>query len=179
MRPPLPELKDKKWARNAVDQFILAKLEATGLRPSPEADRVTMIRRLALDLTGLPPTPEEVDAFVNDHQLSVVDLVKIDTESTEPQVVRGMSQTLARHRPHLIVEVLGHTRTEDELTNLLRPHGYRFFHLRPDGPTLQSSIRPQPPWDNYLITTLAEEDVSSLWSAAARWPNHNPISSPL
>jgi mono/diheme cytochrome c family protein len=66
VRPPLPAVKDKGWVRNPVDNFILAKLEAAGLKPAPEADRRTLARRLSLDLTGLPPEPDEVDAFVND-----------------------------------------------------------------------------------------------------------------
>jgi hypothetical protein len=61
-----PKVKDAAWPRNAIDQFVLAKLEAEGLRPSAEADRYTLIRRVYLDLIGLPPTPEEADAFVND-----------------------------------------------------------------------------------------------------------------
>ena len=61
-----PKVHDDKWVRNAIDQFILARLEREGLKPSPEANRATLIRRLGLDLIGLPPTPEEVDAFVND-----------------------------------------------------------------------------------------------------------------
>jgi hypothetical protein len=65
-RPPLPEVTDKKWARNPIDLFILAKLEAAGLRPAPEADRHTLARRLSLDLLGLPPKPEDVAEFVND-----------------------------------------------------------------------------------------------------------------
>ena len=65
-RPPLPAVKDTAWPKNAIDRFILARLEAEGLAPQPEADRATLARRLALDLTGLPPTPEEVDAFVAD-----------------------------------------------------------------------------------------------------------------
>jgi len=61
-----PEVKDAAWARNPIDRFILARLEKEGLKPSPEADRRTLIRRVSLDLTGLLPTPEEVDAFVRD-----------------------------------------------------------------------------------------------------------------
>lgn len=68
MRPPLPKVKNPKWAIHPVDGFILARLEAKGLRPSPPADRPTLIRRASLDLIGLPPTPEEVDAFVADQQ---------------------------------------------------------------------------------------------------------------
>jgi len=64
--PPVPELRLASWAQNDIDRFVLAKLEAAGLKPSPEADRATLIRRLTLDLTGLPPTPEEVEAFVGD-----------------------------------------------------------------------------------------------------------------
>jgi uncharacterized protein DUF1553/uncharacterized protein DUF1549/cytochrome c/concanavalin A-like lectin/glucanase superfamily protein len=66
IRSPLPPVQDAKWIRNPIDQFILAKLEANGLKPAPEANKRTLIRRVTLDLTGLPPTPEEVDAFLKD-----------------------------------------------------------------------------------------------------------------
>src|SRR6185503_1765095 len=59
-------VKQKSWPRNPIDQFILARLEKEGIKPAPEADRVTLIRRLSLDLTGLPPNVAEVDTFVND-----------------------------------------------------------------------------------------------------------------
>jgi hypothetical protein len=63
VRPPLPAVKDAKWCRNPIDRFILARLEADGLSPAPEADKTTMIRRLSLDVIGLPPAPDEVDRF--------------------------------------------------------------------------------------------------------------------
>jgi hypothetical protein len=65
-RPGLPAVKNKAWPRNPLDLFVLARLEQEGLTPSAEADRSTLIRRVTLDLTGLPATPAEVDAFVND-----------------------------------------------------------------------------------------------------------------
>jgi len=64
--PPLPQVRDTNWPRNGIDRFVLARLEREGLAPSPEADRATLIRRVTLDLTGLPPTPAEVDAFLKD-----------------------------------------------------------------------------------------------------------------
>jgi hypothetical protein len=61
-----PKVRNSTWVRNPIDSFILARLEREGLRPSPEADKVTLIRRLCLDLLGLPPAPAEVDAFLSD-----------------------------------------------------------------------------------------------------------------
>jgi len=66
MRRAVPKVKDSEWVRNPIDAFVLAELEKRGFRPSPEADPRTLIRRVTLDLTGLPPTPEEVEAFVQD-----------------------------------------------------------------------------------------------------------------
>ncbi len=66
VRPPLPAVRDAAWVRNAIDQFLLARLEREKLQPSPEADRHALVRRVTLDITGLPPTPEAVDAFVQD-----------------------------------------------------------------------------------------------------------------
>jgi hypothetical protein len=65
-RPPVPAVKDSSWPRNPIDNFILSRLEKEGISPSPEADRITLLRRVSLDLTGLPPTPAEVDGFLSD-----------------------------------------------------------------------------------------------------------------
>jgi hypothetical protein len=65
-RPVLPPVRDTAWKRNAIDAFVLAKLNSKSVRPSPEADRNTLVRRLYLDLIGLPPTPEQVQTFLAD-----------------------------------------------------------------------------------------------------------------
>src|SRR5437867_8814514 len=66
-RPALPEVREKNWPRNEIDYFVLERLEKDGLKPAPEADKATLIRRASLDLTGLPPTINEVDAFLADN----------------------------------------------------------------------------------------------------------------
>jgi cytochrome c551/c552 len=68
-----PLLKDKAWGRNIIDKLVLARLEKEGLKPSPEADKVTLIRRLSLDLLGLPPAPAEVDSFLSDKRPDAYD----------------------------------------------------------------------------------------------------------
>ena len=80
-QPALPKTTNKRWSRNEVDRFILARLEKEGLKPAPETDRVTWLRRVSFDLIGLPPTPEQVAAFVKDrrgdaHERVVDELLK-------------------------------------------------------------------------------------------------------
>src|SRR5579883_505828 len=68
IRPPVPAVKEPSRVRTPIDAYIFCRLEAQGLRPSPEADRRTLIRRLTFDLHGLPPTPEEIDRFLGDEE---------------------------------------------------------------------------------------------------------------
>jgi hypothetical protein len=72
-RPPLPTVKNLAWCRNPIDFFIMARLEAAGLAPAPPTDDVSLIRRLSLDLVGLPPAIEEVDAFKADTRAQACD----------------------------------------------------------------------------------------------------------
>src|SRR6266849_1918244 len=75
VRPKLPKVTNSAWPKNGIDWFVLDRLEHEGLKPSPEADRATLIRRVALDLTGIPPTPAEVDAFLGDRSPSAYEKV--------------------------------------------------------------------------------------------------------
>ncbi len=65
-RPPVPEVRDKTWVKNPIDRFVLAKLESEGLKPSPEASKAILLRRVTYDLTGLPPTIAELNSFLAD-----------------------------------------------------------------------------------------------------------------
>ncbi len=72
-RPPIPDVHRSGWVRNSIDNFVLMRLEKENIAPSPEADRHTLIRRLALDLTGIPPSPQEVEEFANDKRPDAYD----------------------------------------------------------------------------------------------------------
>ncbi|MDW7994738.1 MAG: PSD1 and planctomycete cytochrome C domain-containing protein [Gemmatales bacterium] len=65
-RPPVPLVKNSAWVRNPIDAFVLARLEQEGIQPAPEADKLTLLRRVSLDLTGLPPTLDEIEAYLGD-----------------------------------------------------------------------------------------------------------------
>ncbi len=97
--PVLPLVKDRKWPRNAIDYFTLARLEKEKLPPNPEADKATLIRRATLDLTGLPPTIEEVDAFLADKSREAYEKL-VDRLLASPHYGERMAQNwldLARY----------------------------------------------------------------------------------
>jgi len=104
-RPALPTVKNPAWARTPVDRFILAKLEATRLSPAKPADKRTLLRRVTFDLTGLPPTPAEVDAFLADTAPNAFEKV-VDRLLASPQY----GERWARHWLDLVrfAETDGH-----------------------------------------------------------------------
>ncbi|MBI2948163.1 MAG: PSD1 domain-containing protein [Verrucomicrobia bacterium] len=90
-RPPVPEVKNKAWPRNEIDFFILARLEKEALKPSPEADKSRLIRRLSLDLTGLPPSLAEVEEFLYDNSPEAYEKL-VDRLLGSPQYGERMAQ---------------------------------------------------------------------------------------
>jgi len=89
-RPDLPQVKDAAWPQNPIDNFILARLESENLKPSSEADKTTLIRRVTFDLTGLPPTPAEVDEFLHDKSPGAYEKV-VDQLLTSPRYGERMT----------------------------------------------------------------------------------------
>ncbi len=124
-RPKLPEA-DETWCRNPIDRFVIKELEHEGLAPSPEADKTTLIRRVTLDLTGLPPTPEEVEAFLADESPDAYEKV-VDRLLASPH-----------HAERLAVPWLDLSRYADT-------HGY---HI--------DSHRDMWRWRDWVIESLAE-----------------------
>jgi len=119
---PIPAVTHGDWARNAIDNLVLARLEKEGLQPSPEADRRSLIRRVTYDLTGLPPTPEEVEAFVAD-----------STPDAYEKVVERLlaSPRYGEHRAHYWLDVARYGDTHGlHIDNFRNIWAYRDYVIR-------------------------------------------------
>jgi hypothetical protein len=159
-RPPLPEVRDRAWARGPLDRFVLARLEREGLRPSPEADRAVLIRRLSFDLTGLPPTIEEVDAFVADG----------DVERTVDRLLAS-----PRYGERMAMEWLDAARYADT-------HGLHVDSHRDMSPWREGVIRAfneNQPFDRFTIEQLAGDllpDATTAQKVASGFNRNHMIS---
>ena len=138
-RPDLPAVRRTDWPRNAIDRFVLARLEREGLQPSPEADKITLLRRLTYDLTGLPPTPAEVDAFVSDASPSAYEK-RVDALLASPRFGERMA-----------VPWLDAARYADT-------HGYHIDNLRGMWPWRDwviNAFNRNLPFDQFVVEQLA------------------------
>jgi len=123
VNPPLPAVNDPEWVRNPIDRFVLAKLEEKGLAPSPPADKPTLLRRVYFDLTGLPPTPDDVAAFVADESPDAYEKV-VDRLLASPHY----GERWARHWMDVVHFAETHGNDQDRE----RPHAwpYRDYLVR-------------------------------------------------
>ena len=138
-KPALPEVKHTDWLRDRIDHFIAARIEKAGLTPSPEADRATLIRRASLDLIGLPPTPEESDAFVKDKSPDAYEKV-VDRLLANPHFGERMALVW-----------LDAARYADTI-------GYQLDHFRSSWPYRNyviDSFNKNKPYDVFIIEQLA------------------------
>jgi FkbM family methyltransferase len=101
-----------------------------------------------------------LDRFLRENGVARLDLVKLDTETTEVQVLRGMTETLRRDRPHLVCEVLARPGVAEPLEALLGPLGYRYYHLTAAGPVPRPRVEGHLVWKNYLFTTLRPDELA-------------------
>lgn len=139
-RPRPPATRNRIWARNEIDRFILARLENAGLEPSPEAPRTTLIRRLTLDITGLPPTPREVAAFLGDNRADAYErLVNRLLESPH------FGERWAR--PWL--DLARYADSDGYEKDYVRPHAWRWRHWVID------AINQDMPFDQFTIEQIA------------------------
>jgi hypothetical protein len=155
-RPPVPSVAGLERVRTPIDAFVMAHLEAKGLSFSPEADPLTMIRRASLDLLGLPPAPEEVDAFLADHQPGAFERL-VDRLLASPHFG-------ARWGRHWL-DVAGYVDTvgfDTDATNIILSEGkwlYRDYVIR--------AFNQDKPYDRFLTEQLAGDELHD-WRRAKR-----------
>lgn len=139
-KPPPPAVRSAGWARTPIDQFVLAKLREKGLEPAPPADKRTLLRRLTFDLTGLPPTPEEVDAFLADASTDAYEKV-VDRLLASPHY----GERWARHW----MDVVHYAETHGHDQDRPRPNAwpYRDYLIR--------SFNADKPYARFVVEQLA------------------------
>ena len=143
-RPNLPTVKNKKWVRNPIDAFILAKLEEKGLAPSPTADRTTLIRRLTFDLTGLPPTVKEIEAFVKDKSPNAYEKV-VDRLLASPQYGERWAMYW--------LDLVRYAESDGFNADGFRPHAWRYrdYVIR--------SFNEDKPFDRFIREQVAGDEM--------------------
>jgi Protein of unknown function (DUF1553)/Protein of unknown function (DUF1549) len=139
-----PAVKQKAWVRNPIDQFILSKLEAKGIQPAPPADKVTLLRRATFDLTGLPPTPEEVDAFLADRTPKAFETV-VDRLLASPQY----GERWGRHW----LDLARYAESEGFKADETRPNAWRYRDY------VIQSLNADKPYDRFVMEQLAGDEL--------------------
>ncbi len=139
-----PEVGEGKEIRNAVDRFILAKLEAEGLKAAPEASAAVLVRRVTFDLTGLPPTPEEVAAFVADKSAGAYERL-VDGLLARP----AYGERMARHWLDLVRYADG----DGYRADAYRPHAWRFRDY------VIKAFNDDKPYDRFIQEQLAGDEI--------------------
>ncbi len=143
VEPPLPDVQDATWCRNPVDRFVLARLDAEGIAPSPPAPADLLARRVYLDLTGLPPTPEELDAFVADRRADAFDRLVDHLLQDEPY--------RSRHAERMAQPWLDAARYAD--TNGIHTDAGR--QMWPWRDWILAAFRDDMPFDRFLTEQIA------------------------
>ncbi len=138
--PPLPSVTDDTWPIDALDRFVLARLEKVGLRPVADADRYTWLRRVSLDLTGLPPTPAEIEAFVRDNSPRACEAV-VDRLLDS----RAYGERWARHW----LDLTGYADMIGTSNNVFAEHAWRYRDY------LIEAYRKDKPFDRFVREQIA------------------------
>jgi len=144
-RPPAPAVKTPAWVRNPVDAFILAALEENGLAPAAEADRPTLLRRLTFDLTGLPPTPAELDAFLADRGPAAYERV-VDRLLASPRY----GERWAQHW----LDLARYADTDGFEYDAVRPDAWRYRDW------VVAALNGDLPYDRFVRLQLAGDEVA-------------------
>ncbi|MEZ5351782.1 MAG: DUF1549 and DUF1553 domain-containing protein [Bryobacteraceae bacterium] len=143
-RPDVPAVSRQSWIRNPIDAFVLRKLEQKGIPPGPEANRIELLRRVSFDLIGLPPTPEQVEAFLADRSLRAYEDA-VDRLLASPQY----GERWARHWLD-VARYAESTGFEDDVT---RPYSWRYRDY------VIQSLNQDKPYDRFVKEQLAGDEL--------------------
>src|SRR2546430_1909345 len=137
---------DKAWVKTPIDAFVLAQLKTAGLKPAPQADRATLIRRVTYDLHGLPPTPEEIDAFVRDSSTSAWEKV-VDRLLASPRYGEQWG--------HHWLDVVRFGESDGYEYDTHRPDAYRYRDY------VVRSFNEDKPYDQFVKEQLAGDEMDA------------------
>jgi len=144
--PPVPTVTDAAWPRHELDRFVLAALEARGIAPNGDADRATLLRRVTFDLTGLPPTPDEVQAFVADDAPDAHERV-VDRLLASPR----FGEAWGRHW----LDVARYAESTGKTVNFTSPQAWRYRDWVID------AFNDDKPYDEFLREQIAGDLIPS------------------
>ena len=171
-----PSVNTPSWIRNEIDSFILANLEKQGVVPSPEADRATLIRRVYLDLTGLPPEPDDVDSFVNDQHPDAFEKL-VDQLLASPRYGERWSR--------IWLDAARYADSDGYEKDRVRPHAWRWRDW------VINALNNDIPFDDFTVQQIAGDllpkstplqkvaTVSTIRSARKTTINFSPFSTTL
>ncbi len=143
-KPKTPAVRNRAWVRTPIDAFALAKLESKGVNPSPEADKITLLRRATFDLTGLPPTPEEVDAFLADNSPRAFEKV-VDRLLSSPHY----GEKWARHW----LDLARYAESEGFKADETRPNAWRYRDY------VIKAFNEDKPYDRFIKEQIAGDEL--------------------
>ncbi len=143
-KPAIPAVRDRAWVKTPVDAFILKELEAKQLRPTPRADKITLLRRASFDLTGLPPTPAEVKAFVSDNSPNAFEKV-VDRLLASPHY----GEKWARHW----LDLARYAESEGFKSDETRPNAWRYRDY------VIKSFNQDKPYDRFIKEQIAGDEL--------------------
>src|SRR5437667_3071299 len=153
--PAVPKVKNARWPQTSIDHFILATLEEKGLQPSPPTDKRTLIRRATYDLTGLPPTPAEVEAFLQDHSPEAFSLV-VDRLLSSPRYGERWGRywlDVARYS-----DTKGYVYTDREEGRFVHSAAYRDWVIQ--------ALNEDMPYDRFLMLQIAADQFPTHSSSS-------------
>lgn len=144
-RPEVPTVDDGGWCRNEIDQFIFQQLSAAGLTPAPEADRRTLLRRVSFDVTGLPPSPEEIEAFLQDDSPQAYEHL-VDRLLDSPRY----GERWAQHW----LDLVRYAESDGFRQDAFRPHAWRYrdYVIR--------AFNEDKPYDRFVREQLAGDEIA-------------------